>query len=53
MSKIGNKVVLYVSIEKAQHEALRYIAYKEARSIANIVREALDNYLQSKEVKNA
>jgi predicted transport protein len=44
----ADKVVLFASIEKSQHDALRYIAYKEARSIADIVREALNDYLECK-----
>ncbi|GAI41335.1 unnamed protein product [marine sediment metagenome] len=44
--------MLYASIEKAQHDALRYIAYKEVRSIADIVREALNDYLRKREGKN-
>ena len=47
----ARRVVLFASIEKAQHDALRYIAYKEARPIADIVREALGDYLKSKESK--
>ena len=48
MSKTKRKVVLFASIAEAQHEALRYIAYKEKRSIADITREALDNYIAQK-----
>ncbi len=44
----NGRVVLFASIERAQHDDLRYIAYKEARSIADIVREALNEYLEHK-----
>ncbi len=44
----GNKVVLFASIEKAQHDALRYIAYKEKRSIADVTREAISKYMGEK-----
>jgi len=47
----SNRVVLFASIEKAQHDALRYIAYREARSIADIVREVLNDYLECKSPK--
>ncbi|MBE0415083.1 MAG: hypothetical protein IBX36_00875 [Dehalococcoidia bacterium] len=46
--KINNRVILFASIEEAQHEALHYIAYKEKRSIADITREALANYITRK-----
>jgi len=44
----GGRVVLFASIDRAQHEALRYIAYKEKRSIADITREALNKYIGEK-----
>lgn len=46
--KITKRVVLFASIEEAQHEALHYIAYKEKRSIADITRQALANYIKQK-----
>lgn len=48
MRKIGKRVVLFASISEAQHEALRYIAFKERRSIADVTREALEGYIQRK-----
>jgi len=52
MSKKQNgRVVLFASIDRAQHEALRYIAYKEKRSIADITREALNNYIEEKSTR--
>ena len=44
----GGRGVLFASIDRAQHEALRYIAYKEKRSIADITREALNKYIGEK-----
>ena len=41
----SNKVVLYTSIEGTQRDALRYIGYKEKRSIADITREAIADYI--------
>jgi hypothetical protein len=49
--KIRDSVTLFAAIERKQHEALRYIAYKENRSIAEITREALDNYIKDKSKK--
>jgi len=44
----GGRVVLFASIDRAQHEALRYIAYKEKRSIADVTREAISKYMGGK-----
>jgi len=38
---------LFAAIEASQHEALRTIAFKERRSMADVVREALDRYIGS------
>ena len=48
MSKQNGRVVLFASIDRAQHEVLRYIAYKEKRSIADLTREALNKYIGEK-----
>jgi hypothetical protein len=42
------RVVLFAAIDRAQHEALRYIAFRERRSIADVAREALDEYIAQK-----
>jgi len=44
----AGRVVLFASIDREQHEALRYIAYKEKRSIADVTREALNKYVGEK-----
>ena len=51
--KVADRVVLIASIEESQHEALRYIAYREKRSIADVAREALKDFIgqKSKEYK--
>lgn len=46
--KLTKPVTLVVAIEAAQHEALRYIAYREKRSLAAIARKALDNHIKAK-----
>ena len=48
MKKMKDKVILIISIERVQHDALRYIAYEEKKSIAAIAREAFDRYLGKK-----
>jgi hypothetical protein len=47
MKKLEKPVTLFAAIEESQHEALRYIAYKEKKSIAEVVREALEGYIKS------
>jgi hypothetical protein len=36
---------VFAAIEAEQHEALRAIAFSERRSLADVVREALNAYL--------
>lgn len=43
--KLAAPVTLFAAIEAEQHEALRAIAFAERRSLADVVREALDAYL--------
>ncbi len=47
MKKLQNPVTLFAAIEESQHEAIRYMAYKEKKSIAEVVREALDSHIKS------
>ncbi len=49
--KLENPVTLFAAIEKDQHDALRFIAFKERRSIADIAREAIENYIREKSEK--
>ena len=43
--KLGAPVTLFAAIEAEQHEALRAIAFGEHRSLADVVREALSDFL--------
>ena len=45
--KLESPITLFAAIEASQHEALRTIAFKERRSMADVVREALDQYIGS------
>ncbi len=45
--KLESPITLFAAIEAGQHEALRTIAFKERRSMADVVREALDQYIQA------
>ena len=44
-TKLTEPVTLFAQIEAEQHEALRAIAFDERRSIADVVRAALGEYL--------
>lgn len=46
IKKLEGPVTLFAAIESQQHEALRTIAFRERRSLADVVREALDEYLK-------
>ena len=43
--KLTAPVTLFAAIEAEQHEALRGIAFAERRSLADVVREALNAFL--------
>ena len=45
MKKLETPVTLFAAIEAEQHEALRTIAFQEHRSIADIVRQAIDELI--------
>jgi len=49
--KLEAPVTLFAAIEGKQHEALREIAFKERRSIADVVREALAEFIESRASK--
>ncbi len=44
--KLEAPVTLFAAIETDQHEGLRLIAFKERRSLADVVREAIDEFLE-------
>ena len=48
--KLENPIVLFASIEARQHESLRQVAFGDRRSIADVVREAIDKYLEERKV---
>jgi hypothetical protein len=47
-NKNGDRVTLFAAIGKEQYEAIRFIAYKEKKSLAEITRESLDDYIEKK-----
>ena len=51
--KVNAAVTLFARIEAKQHEALRKIAFDEHRSIADLVREALDQYVGTRRQRQA
>ena len=44
--KLTAPVTLFAAIEQAQHEALRQLAFSQRRSLADVTRDALSEYLQ-------
>lgn len=44
----NNKHTLFAKIEKEQYEAIRFIKFKERKSLAEITREALADYIKKK-----
>jgi hypothetical protein len=51
--KMEAPVTLFAAIETAQHDALRSIAFDQHRSIADIVREAIGEYIARRPGKKA
>ena len=47
--KLEVPVTLFAAIEAEQHEFLRTLAFKERRSLADLVREALADFQKKKE----
>lgn len=47
--KLEAPVMLFAAIEAEQHEFLRTLAFKERRSLADLVREALADFQKKKE----
>lgn len=43
--KLDAPVTLFAAIETEQHQALREIAFEQRRSIADVVREAISQYI--------
>ncbi len=44
--KLDSPVTLFAAIEREQHEALRSIAFSERRSLADVTRDALTQYIE-------
>lgn len=44
--KLESPVTLFAAIEREQHEALRLIAFSERRSLADVARDALTQYIE-------
>jgi hypothetical protein len=45
---MDSSTVLFARIEQSQYEALRWLAYRDKGSIAQVVRKALDVYIESR-----
>jgi len=51
--KMEAPVTLFAAIETTQHDALREIAFDQRRSIADVVREAIAQYIAKRPGKKA
>lgn len=47
--RLAEPVVLFVSVEATQHETLRQLAFLSHRSLADVVRQALTEFLARQE----
>jgi predicted transcriptional regulator len=50
-TKKPQRTILYATITREMDDALRFIAFKERRSKADIAREAIDQYIKKRESK--
>jgi len=48
--ELTEPTVLFAAIERKQHEALRKLAFKTHRSIADVAREAFTDYLDQRKL---
>lgn len=44
--KLTTPVTLFAAIEQDQHEALRKLAFDQRRSLADVTRDALSEYIE-------
>lgn len=44
--KLEGPVTLFAAVEAKQHETLRTIAFRERRSLADVVRQALREFIE-------
>lgn len=49
--KLTEPVTLFAAVEKSQHETLRKVTFEERRSIADVVRDAIDFYIKNRKRK--
>ncbi|MBF0403536.1 MAG: hypothetical protein H7843_12995 [Nitrospirota bacterium] len=49
--RLKKPVHITTVVEESQHEALRYFAYMEKRPIANLLREAIEDFIKGKTQK--
>jgi len=45
--KLKDPVILFASVERKQHDALRALSFKEHRSIAELTRDAVEKYIST------
>lgn len=50
--KIKDRVILFASVEREQHDKLRALSFKSHRSVAALTRDALKKYITGRGNKN-
>ena len=49
--KLKDRVILFASVEREQHDKLRALSFKSHRSIAALTRDALKKYIAKNGIK--
>lgn len=48
--KLGKPVYVTTVLEESQHEALKYIAYRKHKPMAELIREAIERFIADEDV---
>lgn len=48
--KLGKPVYVTTVLEESQHEALKYIAYRKRKPMAELIREAIERFIADEDV---
>lgn len=48
--KLGKAVYVTTVLEESQHEALKYIAYRKRKPMAELIREAIERFIADEDI---
>lgn len=51
--KLKERVILFASVERKQHDALRSLSFQTHRSIADLTRDAIKKYIAGQKEQKA